>query len=258
MDYKKETERIKGIKPQIDTHYKNVCGIDLPVKIYKPEQGENTRIGVLAIHGGGWHSVEKDFNGVWDGGWMNFQAQYYADKGYTSCAFSYRSIDFDENTTVFDLIDDCKDGLRFFKENADFDKLIIMGDSAGGHLTLELAFDDDTNADIVIPANPVLDLTAEPWRYTAKNEEQLIKASPIFNIKPIKSKILLIHGNKDKTVDIATTRVFAEKMQGNCPLCRFYELDGAEHAFILSGYKSTDEQVFEYMKLIDKFIDENI
>lgn len=258
MDYKKETERIKAIKPQVDICYKSVSGTGMPIKIYNPDAEKNLRTGVFAIHGGGWYAIKKDFNGLWNGGWMNFQAQYYADKGYAACAASYRSIDFDESTTVFDLIDDCRDGLRFFRENADFDKLIIIGDSAGAHLALELAYDEETKADIIILANPVLDLTGEAWRYTAKNEKQLIKASPIYNIRPINTKILLLHGNMDTVVDIETTRRFAEKMQTNCPVCRFDEIYGAKHAFILSGYNSTDEQVFEYMKNIDAFIDKNI
>lgn len=255
MNYTKEAERIKLIKPDFDGFYKKIGDTVLPIKIYNPKGSKKTA--VIAIHGGGWHSVEKGFAGKWDGGWMNFQAQYYADKGYTACAFSYRTIDFDETTTVFDLIEDCKDGVKFLKENADFDKLIIMGDSAGGHLAVELAFDDEIGADICIPANPVLDLTDEKWRYTAKNTEQLVKSSPALNIKKTNVNFLVMHGNADKVVDINVTKKFCRDMQEKCPVCKFVELENAEHAFILLGYKSGAEQVFEYMKIIDEFINNN-
>lgn len=123
---------------------------------------------------------------------------------------------------------------------------------------LELAYDEETKADIIILANPVLDLTEEAWRYTTKNKKQLIKAYPIYNIRPINAKILLLHGNMDMVVDIDTTRGIAKKMHSNFSVCRFDEIDGAKRAFILSGYNSKNEQIFNHMKNIDAFIDKNI
>lgn len=253
-----EADRIRAIEPTIDGSYKTVDGIRLPIKMYIPEEEtENSKTAVLAIHGGSWYAVKKDSD-TWSGSWMNYQAQYYADKGYISAAISYRDIKLTDETTVFDLIADCKDAVAYMKEQAEFDKLIIMGDSSGGHLAVELGLDDEIGADIVVAANPVLDLTQEAWAHTAKTEEDYKKASPAFNTKKTDTKFLVIHGNADTVVDYEISKKFCEDMTALGTKCDFIELDGINHAFILSRYKSTDEQINEYMAMIDTYIAENL
>lgn len=252
-----EADRIRAIEPTIDGSYKTVNDVRLPIKMYIPEEGENKSTAVLAIHGGSWYAVAKDSD-TWNGSWMNYQAQYYADKGYTTAAISYRSINITEDTTVFDLIEDCKDAVKYMREQAEFDKLIIMGDSSGGHLAVELGLDDEIGADIVVAANPVLDLTEEAWKHTAKTEEDYIKASPAFNTKKSDTKFLVIHGNADTVVNYEISKKFCEDMNALGTQCDYLELDGINHAFILSRYKSTDEQINEYMEMIDKYIAENL
>ncbi len=249
--------RIKKLIPQIDSVYKTVKGVGLPIKMYIPDyKCDNSQTAILVIHGGGWYAVKKEID-KWNGGWMNYQAQYYADKGYVSAVISYRSIDINEDTTVFDLVEDCKDAITYIREQAEFDNLIIMGDSAGGHLAVMIGMDDGMGVDMVIAANPVLDLTEKTWKYTAKTKEERIIASPALNIKKVNARFLVMHGNKDTVVDYRISRKFCEDMKKHGNQAEFIELDGAKHAFILSGYESSDEQINEYMAIIDKYIDKN-
>lgn len=255
-----ETDRIRAIQPQIDEVYKEVDGTKLPIKIYKLENSQNSKTAVLAIHGGGWYAVKGEWE-QWSPGWlwMNYQAQYYYDKyGYTTAVISYRSINLNEETEVSDLIEDCKDALKYFRENAEFDKLIVIGDSSGAHLAVELGLDDECDINIVVAANPVLDLNTERWEYTAKTEEARIAASPSFNTKLSDTKFLCIHGNADTVVDHEITKKFCEDMQALGTQCDYVELDGINHAFILSRYQSTDEQINEYMTMIDEYIAGNL
>ena len=252
-----EADRIRAIEPDIDGSYKTVDGVRLPIKMYLSDNEELKKTAILAIHGGSWYAVKKDADD-WNGNWMNYQAQYYADKGYTTAAISYRSIDITEDTTVFDLIEDCKDAVAYMREQADFDKLVIMGDSAGGHLAVELGLDDEIGADIIVAANPVLDLTEESWKHTAKTEEDYKKASPAFNVKKTDTKFLVMHGNADTTVNYEISKKFCEDMTAAGTQCDFIELDGVNHAFLLSRYKSTDEQINEYMAMIDEYLAENL
>lgn len=246
-----ETDRIRAITPEIDTFYKKVGNVRLPIKLYK----RKSRVFVLAIHGGGFKAVKED-SAEWSGGWMNFQAQYYADKGFGAAAISYRCIDISEDTTVFDQIDDCRDALDFIRRNAEFEKLVIIGDSAGAYLALQLGLDDSVGADIVIAANPVIDL--EPWKYIVNTSEELEKASPMRGIKKSNTDFLCIHGNGDTVVDFRHTREFTEKLSAAGTKCDYIELEGIDHAFILSRYQSSDEKIFEYMDMADKFIEENM
>lgn len=251
-----ETDRIRGIEPTIDGSYKTVHGVRLPIKIYIPE--DNSKIAVLAIHGGGWRAVKEDSD-TWGGSWMNYQAQYYYDKfGYVTAAISYRDIKITEETTVFDLIEDCKDAIKFMRENADFNKLIIIGDSAGGHLAVELGLDDEVGADIIVAANPVLDLTNKKWALADKTEEDKIKASPLFKTKKTDTKFFVMHGNADLVVDCEISKKFCEDMQALGTQCDYMELDGINHAFLLSRYSSTDEMIKEFMDIIDAYLAKNL
>jgi len=237
----------------LNSYYKKIAGVRLPVKIY--ESDSDTL--VLTIHGGAWHAIAKD-NDDWDGGWMDFHARYFNKKGYKAAAISYRDVNFDDTTTVFDLIEDCRDAVKFLREKIGFKRLIIMGDSAGGHLSTMLGLDEEINAEIVVVANPVVDLTHPSWKHTAKNEEDYIKASPLFNIKKTNTSFLVLHGNCDETVPIETSIEFCKKMVDTGNDCTFKEIDGAPHAFILLGYKSTDEEVARYMKIVDEYLEEKL
>ncbi len=253
-----ETDRIRAIEPTLDGAYKTVDGVRLPIKMYIPEEGENKNIAVLTIHGGSWYAVTQDSD-TWDGSWMNYQAQYYFDKfGYTTAAISYRGINFNGETTVFDIVEDCKDAVAYMREQADFDKLIIMGDSSGGHLAAELGLDDEVDADIIVAANPVLDLTVSYWGYAVKTEEDRAVASPAHNIKKTDTKFLVMHGNKDAVVDYTISKKFCEDMTAAGTDATFMELDGCDHAFILSRYQSTDEMINTFMGMIDTYLADNL
>lgn len=250
----KEIVEIKAIKPDIDSYYEVLDGVRIPIKLYLNKSSDTM---VLAIHGGGWHAVEKDAE-TWDGSWMNFQAQYYAKKGFNAAAISYRSIKFNEQTDVFDLIGDCKRAVAYMREKCDFKKLIVMGDSAGGHLTLELAFDENIGVDIAVAANPVVDCTHKDWEYIAKTDEKRKAASPLFNVKKSNTKFLLMHGYADTTVDCNTVIDFHNKMEQIGNDSTFIGFEGVKHAFILQSYQSDDEQVMEYMKIIDDYLEKSI
>ena len=118
--------------------------------------------------------------------------------------------------------------------------------------------DDEAGVDIVVAANPVLDLTEEAWKHTAKTEEDYEKASPAFNIKKTDTKFLVMHGNADTVVNYEISKKFCEDMTAAGTQADFIELDGVEHAFLLSRYKSTDEQINEYMAMIDEYLAENL
>lgn len=239
-------KEIKSITPDIDSYYEIIDGIRIPVKIYP----NDSDVMVLAIHGGGWRAIKNDSDS-WGGGWMNFQAQYYASKGFNSAAISYRSIDLNDETNVFDLIDDCKRALKFIREKCSFKKLIVMGDSAGGHLAIELALDESMGVDIVVAANPVVDCTCESWKYIAKTEEERKAASPLFNVKKLDTKFLFMHGYEDTVVDYRTVLELHNKMEEIGNDSEFIGIEGAKHAFILQNYISSDDEIMEYMGIID-------
>ena len=246
-------DRIRAIKPDIEDFYKTVNdGVRLPIKIYYPKIDNGTRVAFLIIHGGAWYAI-KDDSDIWDGSNMQFQAQYYADKGFLAVAISYRDIHITKETTAFDLIRDCKDAVAYMKNRLDFDKLVIMGESAGGHLATLLGLDDEIDADVIVALNPVLDVVNK-WTYVAKNDTDRYTLSPAFNVRKSDCKFLVMHGTADVNVCCDTSEKFSSDMISAGSDCKYIGIEGEVHSFIISRYRSADEKVFEYMSLIDDYL----
>ena len=92
----------------------------------------------------------------------------------------------------------------------------------------------------------------------AKTEQDFIKASPAFHIQIIKPALLLLHGDNDTVVNCKITERYCDSMKQQKNDCKYIPLPGAEHAFLLQGYRSKDEDVMRYMNMIDKFIEKRI
>lgn len=237
----------------INDTYKKINGVKLPIRMYYPDEDTAACDIVICIHGGGWHAVCE--NTDWDGGWMDYQAQYYAKRGCIGAAFSYRSIDITKKTNVLDLYLDCIDAMKYITEHNEFNRVIVIGDSAGAHLAVMLGFDERIKTDIVIACNPVLDLTLPVWHYTAENEDTRKLASPFYNAKPTDTRFLFMHGSSDNVVDCNITSEFHNKLKNMNISSSFVKLTGVNHAFILKNYKSTDEELQKYMDIIDNYIE---
>ena len=240
--------------------YKKVCGLELPMCIYLPDEPltEDT-VTVLVIHGGSWYSRVKEGE-AWNGDWMRATAQYYAEKGFIAIEISYRSIDFMEDTTLEDLIQDCKDAIRFIYKKLPMvcrQKLIVMGDSAGGHLEVMMGISEDPfiRPYGVVAFNPVLDCSAPRWSYTRKTFCPVSSVSPIEMSPKECAKFLFLHGTSDTIVPIGDTISFHEKLKGLGHDSGFLEIPGARHAFILFGYKESDEYVLTIMKQVDEYME---
>jgi len=240
--------------------YKTAGNLKLPMNVYYPTDGlkEKNPV-VLCVHGGAWHTNVAE-NEVWEGSYMDMNAKYYAQNGFVGIAISYRDIDYTKETTVSDLIEDVFDSVRYIKENlsyADKEKLVAIGDSAGGHLVscLGVSEDDYIRPKIVIACNPVLDCTREKWHYSETTDEKRKRISPLYNIvKGKASDFLCMHGDCDTIVEIEDTYKFSEKIKESGAVSEVITESGAKHAFILFDYQVSDEQAEIYMEQTMNFL----
>lgn len=254
--------QVWAIQPSREYLYKTVGHTGLPMKVYLPDTAadfkEEPDFFFLTIHGGAWQAI-RPADGPWDGGFLDYQAKYYAARGFCSAAISYRSIDFDASTTVQDLIDDCRDAVLFMKEHFHPKQIILIGESAGAHLALSVAIQERSNAatgiSAIIAANPVVDCTRSRWDFTAPTEQMRYRLSPLFQVHPLPAKVLCLHGDADPVVDYRQTKEFCEKMRAVGNQCDFLLIPDALHAFLLMGYRSSPKQVQHYMSLIDNWLD---
>lgn len=253
-------DKNNNIQPDIKYIYREVNGLKLPVDIYNSKVKNNkNNYAVICIHGGGWRTgIKKDTE--WKGGDMVHQAKIFSQLGYIGVAISYRSID-NPRTDITDLIDDCKCAIKFIKEklNLDNDRIILIGDSAGSHLAtmLGISNDDNVRPRLVIACNPVLDCTGD-FSYVSDSEGTRINASPIYaNINKC-SKFLFINGDEDKITPIENTIIMNNRLKSLGFSSELITLKGISHAFILYNYRSTDEEVNKYMKMIKDYMEKEI
>lgn len=249
------------MKPDISDIYKKVHGLCLPIDVYLPKQkGWNNRIAVVCIHGGGWTtgiSPESD----WHGGDMVHQARYFSLLGYIGIAISYRSLN-NPDTDILDLIEDCKDAVRFIKANytfTDTEKLTLLGDSAGAHLAtcLGISEDDSVRPAIVVACNPVLDCRSK-FSYASALENHRQAASPLVQIPQKCASFLIINGNRDQTTPVENAIQFDANLKTNGFDSEIIVLDGVAHAFILYDYRSSDDEVLQVMQIIHQYLQKKL
>jgi len=128
-----------------NTKYKTVGGEDQTMDIYMPTNGASEDIPVLLyFHGGAWSVGDKDDAN------KTYQAKVITrlrEEG-----FAVASCDFRQLTTNIEFpvnIEDCKDAVRFVREQSPFYKfnssnIGVWGSSSGGHLALMTSYANDT------------------------------------------------------------------------------------------------------------------
>lgn len=112
-----------------------------------PENAKGNLGLVLCIHGGGWVEGSKD-------AYTESLFRVSNDKGIAAACINYRYVS--ENVSFGDVLDDITSALAAIKANGaeygvNFDKVLLTGISAGGHLSLLYAYTKKS----VAPIEPV-------------------------------------------------------------------------------------------------------
>ena len=238
------------------------------------------RTAVVWIHGGGWAggSTESFFP----------HARYFANRGAVGFCIQYRLVKA-YGTTVADCLADCKSAIRYIRQHAaelgiDPDKIVVMGDSAGGHLASCLGtidgFDDPTDNLKISPKpnamvlyNPLSDFTTSvfinriiggtaldkkttPESQIPTNEQTELakKLSPIFNVHKNQPPTLLIHGTDDTVILPEQSVQFTEAMKKAGNSCKLILLPETTHAFVCANWKASEEVVVSAIREADKFL----
>lgn len=120
-----------------DIEYANVDGHSLQLNLYVPKGITKPTPCLVFIHGGGWSGGHKDN--------YLFYNVAYAKKGYITASLGYR---LSGKAKFPAAVHDVKCGVRWLRAHAekyqiDPDKLVAVGGSAGGHLSLMVGYADD-------------------------------------------------------------------------------------------------------------------
>ena len=256
---------------------------DTTLKIYysKPADAKPGKKypAIIWIHGGGWTSGTASS--------FFAHAKYFAQRNAVGFSIEYRLIKFG-GTGLAECLSDCKSAIRFIRAHAkelniDPDQIIVLGDSAGGHLAGALGtingFDDPADnlaisakPNAMVLYNPCVDMTVYPLvKNVLSDKIQNIKALDSASIKPedwqlartfspisyIKSGLppcLILHGLADKVILCEQSVRFADAMKKAGNNCTVMLLPNTRHAFVCTNYTATEEQVVSAITEGDKFL----
>lgn len=124
---------VPGVRYESDIPYTHDAEAMHQLNLYYPENYDCEKDGklptIIDIHGGGWMHGDKELNQRY--------CQYLASQGYCVMGMSYTLL---PNTDLQGIIQDVFDSIHWLERYGemrgfDMSKVLLTGDSAGGHLT---------------------------------------------------------------------------------------------------------------------------
>lgn len=264
-----------------EVEYKNVDGNPIKMYVFYPTAGgEKNRTAVMIIHGGGWTGGETNT--------FFPHARYFASRGAVAFCIDYRLVK-NGKVTLSESLADCKSAIRYIRKNADKfginpDRIMVIGDSAGGHLSAclgtvkgfndvhdDLSISDAPN--MAVLCNPLTDFTkskyirviiggdALDWNNQLDmdtiSQKTIITAksfSPLFNVEKNDINTLIMHGTADTVISYEQSERLFKKMKNVGNVCEMITLPDAKHAFVCAKWRAPENEVVNVMHMIDDYM----
>ena len=262
--------------------YKTIGETNLKIYYISPSNVKpgDKRAAVVFIHGGGWVAGGADV--------FFMHARYFALRGAVGFSIEYRLLK-PNGPFMADCLADCKSAIRYIRIHAtelgiDPNKIVVIGDSAGGHLasclgTIE-GFDDPTDnlaisakVNAMVLCNPLSDCTnnnfikfiiggaaldknpaPEALQPSTAQLELARKLSPFYNVRKNQPPTLVMHGLDEKVILPEQSKLFTESMKKAGNRCELILLENTRHAFIIPNYTATEEIVVNAVRQVDLFL----
>ena len=230
---------------------------------------------IIWICGGAFRQVER---AVWVPEMM-----YFARRGYVVASVEYRT----SNRAMFPgALNDVKSAIRYLKAHArefciDKEKIVIMGESAGGTLASlagvtgsykefdvgdNLEYDSKVNA--VVDFYGLMDLmqvelgekgnfthdvppfVVKDWLGLDYTEEEGKRAGAINYVDENTPPFLILHGNGDVCVDLKQSEMMYETLQSKGVESEFYILENAGHGDDAFYQEETKQIVLDFIERV--------
>lgn len=245
---------------------------DTTLKVWYVQETKPTkqpkRPAIIWIHGG-----------AWVGGKANTfftNAAYCNLNGTVGFSIEYRLLN-KPNYSVADCINDCAEAITAIKQqhqkfNIDTNKIILVGESAGGHLAAMIALQKKHNLKALILYNPVLNcntgtfikymhaplllnkLELDTTKLLATYQKTAISRSPLYLVKNKIAPTLIIQGLEDKITPPQYAIDFKDSLLSKKTKCTIELLAKANHAFAIPHYKASEEQVISALNSLTTFL----
>jgi len=248
--------------------YANPDNQHLQLDLARPAEGDGPFPAVICIHGGGFRAGTR--NG-WDG-----PCKTLASRGYVAATITYRLA---PQFQFPSAVEDCKAAVRWLRANrakyhVDPERIAVMGDSAGGHLTLFLAvtnnvhdFDGDQNpgqssrvqcavsfygpCDFTKSYGKSVDAAQVLPLFLGGNLQQQyrrhILSSPLYWVTPDAPPTLLLHGTNDAYVNYEQAILMRDRLKAAQVDVELLTLEGAGHGFKGEDQKRAYAAAYEFL-----------
>jgi len=259
-----------GLSYHSDIVYKRASGQDLKLDVIAIEPLDVPKPTVLYIHGGGWVNGKK--------GGTTLAPLPYLYRGMNSVNVDYRLA---EDALAPAAVEDCRCALRWVFRNAkkygfDTNKIVVAGESAGGHLALttgmlepSAGFDNECPpmerdlpmkvAAIVSYSGPtdVVDLLQGPnehwfaleWFGSLPNRVELARRlSPTSYVRPGLPAIIQAHGDHDPHVTYQQGLRLHEALDRAGDANELITLPGTIHGWAVEKELGVEERVFSALE----------
>jgi acetyl esterase/lipase len=239
-------------------HYKETV-----LDILQPkEQSTEKRPGVILIHGGGWVNGTKEQR-------VEYAALKYVAHGFVVANVEYRLASVAPAPAA---VSDVLKAAQWFHKNAgkyrvDTNRIVVTGDSAGGHLALMVAM-TPRSARLGPPAKiaavvnfygitdvadqlegPHLQKYAVTWVPEQEGRRELAKrVSPITYVRKGLPPILTLHGDMDKTVPYEQGANLARELKKAGADAQLITISGGGHGFPQTTLDDQFEHIFAFLK----------
>jgi len=249
--------------------YKRANGQDIKLDVISIDPPSQLRPTLLYIYGGGWVNGTK--------GSVTLAPLPYLAHGMNAVVIDYRVAD---NGLAPAAVEDCRCAFRWVYTHAkeygfDTTKIVVAGESAGGHLALITAMldaragfdnecpakDDDPPlkaAAVVSYSGPtdVAELLDGPnprwyalkWFGSLPNRVDLARRlSPVNNVRPGLPPIILVHGDNDPHVPYTQAMRLKEALDHAGDPNQLITLPGPIHGWAVEKELNVEEQVFDML-----------
>ena len=262
--------------------YGMYSGAALMMDVYKPATPNG--YGIIFISGSGWTTpLAYSAPELKTNSQSKLYATALANAGYTVFPVNHRSLPRFRYPVP---VEDVQRAVRFIRTNAkrfgiNADRIGASGGSSGGHLVSMLGtLDGKGNPNdpdpverqsakvqcVVARAAPVDFLTGNNGNFilgmakpTAKDKDTaeyktFLEASPVTHISPDDPPFLLMHGDKDESVDFAQSEEMLGKLKAAGVMVKLLRIPGGAHGPTFPGAVNPPDYLGEMVRWFDAYL----
>jgi acetyl esterase len=220
--------------------YRELSPVPIRLHVFKPKDWTKSdrRPALVYFFGGGWVKGSTDHSAGW-GRWA-------ASLGLVGVVPDYRTKD-RFGTTPLEAVADARAALRWVQDHAaelgiDPARVVVAGNSAGGHLALWTAITRTPPGSFVneapkvkpitlILSSPVSDTTEAKGYMPSRFGANAAALSAIDQMDEHMPPTLLFHGDEDQTVPQRQSLALRDKLIATGNECEFINVPGGSHNF---------------------------